>query len=202
MQTSAEKALDIPGETAATRALYGLDNPVTENFGTRCLMARRMVESGVRFVQVTNPIKTGGWDHHSNIKSGLEAVCPQVDQPTAALIHDLKRRGLLETTIVIWTGEFGRLPISQGGNGRDHNRHAFSLLLAGGGFRPGHVHGASDEFGYRAVESPVSCPDLLATILRQLGLDHDRLKYRHHGREETLTDPPVTGASVVEALLA
>ena len=202
MQTSAEEALDISGETAATRALYGLDNPVTENFGTRCLMARRMVESGVRFVQVTNPIKTGGWDHHSNIKTGLEAVCPQVDQPTAALVHDLKQRGLLETTIVVWTGEFGRLPISQGGNGRDHNRHAFSLLLVGGGFRAGHVHGASDEFGYRAIEGPVSCPDLLATILHQLGLDHDRLTYRHHGREETLTDSPVSNARVVRELLA
>jgi hypothetical protein len=202
MQASAEEALDISGETAATRALYGLDNPVTESFGTRCLMARRMVESGVRFVQVTNPIKTGGWDHHSNIKSGLEAVCPQVDQPTAALIHDLKQRGLLETTIVIWTGEFGRLPISQGGNGRDHNRHAFSLLAAGGGFKAGHIHGASDEFGYRAVEGPVSCPALLATILHQLGLDHDRLKYRHHGREETLTDSSVTNARVVGELLA
>jgi uncharacterized protein (DUF1501 family) len=202
MQTSAEQVLNISGETAATRALYGLDNPVTENFGTRCLMARRMVESGVRFVQVTNPIKTGGWDHHSNLKPGLEAVCPQVDQPTAALIRDLKHRGLLETTIVIWTGEFGRLPISQGGNGRDHNRNAFSLIVAGGGFKAGHVHGASDEFGYRAIQSPVSCPDLLATVLHQLGIDHDRLKYRHHGREETLTDSSATNARVHHALFA
>ncbi|HVX15854.1 MAG TPA: DUF1501 domain-containing protein [Pirellulales bacterium] len=202
MQASAEQVLDISRETAATRALYGLDDPVTENFGTRCLMARRMVESGVRFVQLTNPIKTGGWDHHSNIKSGLEAVCPQVDRPTAGLIEDLKRRGLLETTIVIWTGEFGRLPITQGGTGRDHNRHAFSLLLAGGGFKAGHVHGASDEFGYRAVEKPVSCPDLLATVLHQLGLDHDRLKYLHHGREETLTDSSATDARVVRDLLS
>jgi hypothetical protein len=202
MQTSAEQVLDISGETAATRAMYGLDNPVTENFGTRCLMARRMVESGVRFVQVTNPIKTGGWDHHSNVKSGLEAVCPQVDPPTAALIHDLKQRGLLDTTIVIWTGEFGRLPITQGGTGRDHNRNAFSLILSGGGFKAGHVHGATDEIGYRAVESPVSCPDLLATILHQLGIDHDRLKYLHHGREETLTDSSATHARVVGELLA
>ena len=202
MQTSAEAVLDISGETAETRVLYGLDNPITENFGRRCLMARRMVESGVRFVQVTNPIKTGGWDHHSNIKSGLEAVCPQVDQPTAALLRDLKRRGLLDTTIVIWTGEFGRLPITQGGTGRDHNRHAFSLLVAGGGFKAGVVHGASDEFGYRAVEGRVNCPDLLATVLNQLGLDHDRLSYEHHGREETLTDSPVTLARVAGELLA
>ena len=201
MQAGAEQVLDISRETAATRAMYGLDNPVTENFGKRCLMARRMVESGVRFVQVTNPIKTGGWDHHSNIKSGLEAVCPQVDQPTAALIQDLKQRGLLETTIVVWTGEFGRLPITQGGTGRDHNRHAFSLVLAGGGFKPGYIHGASDEFGYRAVESPVSCPDLLATTLHQLGLDHNRLSYLHNGREETLTDSPATHARVVQDLL-
>jgi uncharacterized protein (DUF1501 family) len=181
-----------------------LDDPLTENFGTRCLMARRMVESGVRFVQVTAPIKSGGapWDHHGGINDGLKALCPQVDRPTAGLLRDLKQRGLLDSTIVIWTGEFGRLPISQGGNGRDHNRHAFSLIAAGGGFKVGHVHGASDEFGYRAVESPVSCPDLLATILHQLGLDHDRLKYLHHGREESLTDSPVTGARVVREMLA
>jgi hypothetical protein len=204
MQHSAEGVLDISGETAATRALYGLDDPTTDNFGTRCLMARRMIESGVRFVQVMAPIKSGGipWDHHSGIQDGLEKLCPQVDRPTAALISDLKQRGLLETTIVLWTGEFGRLPISQGGNGRDHNRNAFSLLLAGGGFRAGHVHGATDDFGYRSIEDRVSCPDLLATLLHQLGLDHDRLRYRHHGREETLTDSPVTGAQVVRGLLA
>ena len=110
-------------------------------------------------------------------------------------------RGLLESTIVLWTGEFGRLPISQKGNGRDHNRNAFSLLLAGGGFKAGHVHGRTDDFGYKAVEGRVSCPDLLATILHQLGLDHDRLKYLHHGREESLTDSAVSGAHVVEELL-
>ncbi|HEV3006514.1 MAG TPA: DUF1501 domain-containing protein [Pirellulales bacterium] len=202
MQLGAEQVLDLSCETAATRALYGLDDPLTENFGTRCLMARRMVESGVRFVLVMVPLTSGDWDHHGNIKPGLESLCPRVDRPTAALVRDLKERGLLDTTIVLWTGEFGRLPISQGGNGRDHNRHAFSLLLAGGGFRAGHVHGASDEFGYKAVEGRVSCPDLLATILWQMGLDHDRLKYPHHGREETLTDSVVTAARVVRDLLA
>ena len=123
-------------------------------------MARRLVESGVRFVQVMVPIKSGTmpWDHHDNIKPGLEALCPQVDQPTAALIRDLKQRGLLDTTIVLWTGEFGRLPISQKGNGRDHNRNAFSLLLAGGGFKAGHVHGRTDDFGYAAVEGPGELP--------------------------------------------
>jgi hypothetical protein len=204
MQQGAEAVLDLSRETAATRALYGLDNEVTENFGTRCLLARRLVEAGVRFVQVMVPIRSGGapWDHHSGLKSGLEELCPQVDQPTAALVKDLKQRGLLDRTIVIWAGEFGRLPISQGGNGRDHNRHGFSLLLAGGGFKAGYVHGATDEFGYRAVVSPVSCQDLLATLLHQLGLDHTRLTYRHHGREDSLTDAPATGARVVHELLA
>ena len=203
MQLSAEEVLRITGETAATRQLYGLDDPVTENFGTRCLMARRLVESGVRFVQVMVPVKFGGmpWDHHEKLKPGLEQTCPLVDRPTAGLIRDLKMRGLLETTIVLWTGEFGRLPISQKGNGRDHNRNAFSLLLAGGGFKAGYVHGRTDEFSYKAVDARVSCPDLLATILHQLGLDHDRLKYLHHGREESLTDSPVTHARVVRELL-
>ncbi|HZW30258.1 MAG TPA: DUF1501 domain-containing protein [Isosphaeraceae bacterium] len=203
MQLNAEKVLDISCESATTRRLYGLDDPVTENFGTRCLMARRLVESGVRFVQVLVPIAAGTntWDHHEKLKSGLEAVCPQVDRPSAALILDLKRRGLLDTTIVLWTGEFGRLPISQHGNGRDHNRHAFSLILAGGGFKSGYVHGRTDELGYKAVEGRVSTPDLLATILNQLGLDHDRLKYRHQGREESLTDSAVTHARVVHELL-
>ncbi len=203
MQLSADDVLRIDGETAATRRLYGLDDPVTENFGTRCLMARRLVESGVRFVQVLVPVKSGGnpWDHHEKIKPGLEVLCPQVNRPTAALIRDLKVRGLLDTTIVLWSGEFGRLPISQKGDGRDHNRNAFSLVLAGGGFRAGHVHGRTDEFGYKAVEGRVSCPDLLATILHQLGIDHDRLKYLHHGREESLTDSPVTHARVVREML-
>jgi hypothetical protein len=203
MQLSAEDVLRISGEAPATRRLYGLDDPVTENFGTRCLMARRLVESGVRFVQVMVPVKSGGnpWDHHEKIKPGLEVLCPQVDRPTAALIQDLKVRGLLDTTIVLWTGEFGRLPISQKGDGRDHNRNAFSLLLAGGGFKPGHVHGRTDEFSYKAVEGRVSCPDLLATILHQLGIDHDCLKYLHHGREESLTDSPVTHARVVHELI-
>lgn len=204
MQLHAEKLLDISNETAATKSLYGLNDPITNNFGTRCLMARRMVESGVRFVQVLAPIKSGGtpWDHHSNINSGLKDVCPQVDLPSAALIQDLKQRGLLDSTIVLWTGEFGRLPITQGGTGRDHNRHAFSLFLSGGGFRNGYVHGETDEFGYRAIQDRTSCADLLATILYQLGIDHDRLTFLHHGREETLTDSPVTGAHVVKDLLS
>ncbi|HEV3196584.1 MAG TPA: DUF1501 domain-containing protein [Bryobacteraceae bacterium] len=203
MQLRADTVLNLSGETAATRKLYGLDNPTTANFGTRCLMARRLVESGVRFVQVLAPVTHGGmpWDHHSDLKPGLAKVCPQVDQPSAALILDLKERGLLESTIVLWTGEFGRLPISQGGTGRDHNRHAFTLLLAGGGFKAGHVHGATDEFSYQAIQDRVTCPSLLATLLHQLGLDHTQLAYRHNGRDETLTDAAVTRARVVSALL-
>jgi hypothetical protein len=202
MQLHAERLLDLSREPVAMRRLYGLDNPATANFGTRCLMARRLVETGVRFVQVMVPVGSGGWDHHSDIRNGLRRVCPAVDQPSAVLIRDLKQRGLLDSTIVLWTGEFGRLPITQGGTGRDHNRHAFTLLVAGGGFKPGHVHGATDEFGYQAVEGRVNCPSLLATLLHQLGLDHTRLAYRHNGRDETLTDAPVTGARVVHELLS
>jgi hypothetical protein len=156
MQLHAEKLLDLSKESPATRRLYGLDDAATGNFGTRCLMARRLVEKGVRFVLVLVPVATGGWDHHSDLKPNLPRVCRQVDQPSAALVKDLKQRGLLDSTIVLWTGEFGRLPITQGGTGRDHNRHGFTLLLAGGGFKAGHVHGATDEFGYKAVEKRVS----------------------------------------------
>ena len=203
MQLHAEKELDLSRESAATRRAYGLDNPDTANFGMRCLLARRLVEAGVRFLLVPVPIKHGAapWDHHNDLRPGLAKLCPQVDQPTAALVRDLKQRGLLDTTIVLWTGEFGRLPITQGGTGRDHNRYAFSLLLAGGGFKAGHIHGATDEFGYRAIAKKVSCPSLLATILNQLGLDHTRLSYRHNGRDETLTDASVSGARVVAELL-
>src|SRR5262249_11093525 len=131
----------------------------------------------------------------------IPKIASAIDQPGAALIKDLKDRGFLDSTIVLWTGEFGRLPISQGGTGRDHNRYAFTLLVSGGGFKAGHIHGATDEFGYKAVEDPVSCPDLLATILHQLGLDHQKLSYKHDKREETMTDAVVTGAHVVGELL-
>jgi uncharacterized protein (DUF1501 family) len=166
-------------------------------------MARRLVEAGVRFVQVFPPVKPQfqPWDSHSNVQTELEAITAKTDQPSAALIKDLKARGLLDTTIVIWTGEFGRLPVSQNGRGRDHNRNAFSLILAGGGFKAGHVHGATDEFGYRAAVDRVSVPDLHATILHQLGLDHTRLSFRRHGRDETPTDATATGARVVDELL-
>ncbi len=198
MQLGAERLLDLSREPESIRRLYGLTDPATAEYGTRCLMARRLVEAGVRFVQVLNP--AASWDHHNNLQQGLTQMCAKVDRPSAALIQDLEQRGLLESTIVIWAGEFGRLPISQGGTGRDHNRHAFTVLLAGGGFKAGCIHGASDEFGYKAVKDPVSCPSLQATLLARLGLDHARLTYRHSGRDETLTDPAVTGARVVEEL--
>ncbi|TFH48886.1 MAG: DUF1501 domain-containing protein [Lysobacterales bacterium] len=203
MQLAAGAVLDLTNETAATAKLYGLDNPETQGYGTRLLMARRLVESGVRFVQVMPPVKPQfqPWDAHTNVKTENEAICAKTDLPSAALVKDLKARGMLESTVVLWTGEFGRLPVSQNGSGRDHNRNAFSLFLAGGGFRSGHVHGATDDVGYKSVDGPVSVADLHATILNQLGLDHDRLTYRHHGRDETLTDSVVTGARVVRELL-
>src|SRR5687768_10116298 len=176
MQLAAGKVFEVAGESAATRKLYGLDDAKTAGYGLRCLMARRLVESGVRFVQVFPPVEPQfqPWDAHKDVKGENEAICGRVDLPSAALIRDLKARGLLAETIVLWTGEFGRLPVSQNGAGRDHNRNAFSLLAAGGGFRRGYVHGATDEVGYRAVEKRVSVPDLHATVLQQLGLDHNR----------------------------
>jgi hypothetical protein len=199
MQTSVPAVLDLAGETRETRRLYGLDDPRTAEYGRRCLLARRLVERGVRFVQVF--LSGQPWDTHAQNAARLRDLCGRTDRPSAALVHDLKRRGLLDSTIVLWTGEFGRLPVSQGPDGRDHNRHAFSLWLAGGGFRRGHVHGATDEFGYRAVEDVVRVSDLHATLLHALGLDHTRLTYPHDGRDDSLTDSPVTGAEVVESLL-
>jgi uncharacterized protein (DUF1501 family) len=166
-------------------------------------MARRLVEAGVRFVQIFPPVKPQfqPWDSHANTKTEIEAIAAKTDLPTAGLVKDLKARGLLDETIVIWTGEFGRLPVSQNGTGRDHNRNAFSLLVAGGGFRAGYIHGATDDFGYKSATDRVSIPDLHATILHQLGIDHDKLAYRHHGRDETSTDASVTGARVISELL-
>jgi len=200
MQLAAGSVLDLSTETAATRKRYGLDNPVTHAYGLRCLMARKLVEAGVRFVQI-HPKPFQPWDQHSNLKKDLTEICSNTDLPTVGLITDLKERGLLDETIVLWSGEFGRLPVSQNGNGRDHNRNAFSVLLAGGGFKKGFVFGASDEVGYRAAQNPVSMSDLHATLLNQMGLDHDTLMYRHSGRDETLTDSPLTNARVVEEIV-
>jgi hypothetical protein len=200
MQLKAGDVLDLSRETAFTRKLYGLDDPVTASYGTRCLMARRLVEAGVRFVQVFPPVGQP-WDSHTDCKTELEKICRVTDLPVAGFIKDLKSRGLLDSTVVLWTGEFGRLPVSQGSKGRDHNRNAFSLWLAGGGFKAGHVHGATDEFGYKAAVDRVGVPDLHATLLHQLGIDHRKLTYRHKGLEETLTDARVTKARVVAEIL-
>lgn len=199
MQSAVPDVLDLSGETAATRRLYGLDNPVTEEYGRRCLIARRLVERGVRFVQLF--LNGQPWDTHDKNADRLKGLCARTDQPSAALVQDLKARGLLDETIVLWTGEFGRLPISQGKDGRDHNRHAFSLWVAGGGFKKGYVHGATDEFGYKSVQDIVSVHDFHATLLNQLGIDHQRLQFRHEGRAASLTDPEVTGARMVPSLL-
>ncbi|MFM7540982.1 MAG: DUF1501 domain-containing protein [Planctomycetota bacterium] len=202
MQLEAARELDLSGESEHTRDSYGLNHPVTASYGRKCLMARRLVERGVRFVKILAPAPHNSWDHHGDINNRLPKLCRQVDQPSAALIADLKSRGLLDDTIVLWVGEFGRMPISQGGNGRDHNPHGFTALIAGGGFKAGHVHGATDDLGYRAVTDRVSAPDLMATVLHQLGLDHDRLSFPNHGVDETLTESRITGARVVHELIA
>ena len=190
MQTAATEALDISGETAATHKLYGLDNPETREYGTRCLIARRLVERGVRFVQLF----LGGqpWDTHTSIREGLPAICRRTDQPSAALVTDLKQRGLLDTTVVHWGGEIGRLPVTESnGNpaqsGRDHNGQGFSMWVAGGGFQPGMTYGETDEFGHRAVTNVVTPNDFQATLLHLFGLDHRQLSYVLSGREQQLT---------------
>ena len=181
--------------------MYGIHDPTTADYGRQLLLARRMVERGVRFVHVLAPHPHNSWDHHGDINNKLPGMCRRTDLPSAGLIRDLKQRGLLDETLVIWAGEFGRMPISQGGNGRDHNPHGFTVLMAGGGFKSGYVHGATDELGYASVEDSVSVPDLMATILHQLGLDHDKLSYNVHGVNETLTDSKVTAAKVVQNLI-
>ena len=200
MQTAVPDVLDISRETEATKRLYGLDQPKCAEYGKRCLLARRLVERGVRFVQIF--LSGQPWDTHSKNAETLKKLCAMADRPSAALVLDLKQRGLLDSTIVMWTGEFGRLPISQGPDGRDHNRHAFSLWLAGGGFKRGYVHGASDEFGYKSVEKVVRVPNLHATLLHALGLDHTKLTYPHEGRADTLTDVVVSQAKIEHDLFA
>ena len=203
MQLAASDVLDLSRESEVTKKAYGLDNPITAPYGKRCLMARRLVEAGVRFVQVFPPIKPSfqPWDSHSNVKTELQDICARTDQPSTALVQDLKSRGLLDQTVVAWGGEFGRLPVSQNGKGRDHNRNAFTLWMAGGGFKSGTLHGATDEVGYKAVDKVVTVHDLHATILHQLGIDHRKLIYVHNGREESLTDPAISGAHVVGDLI-
>ena len=188
MQLAATEAIDISRESDAAKRLYGLDSssPSTREFGTRCLIARRLVERGVRFVQVYQP----KWDHHDNLIKGLPNMCQVVDQPAAALVKDLKARGLLDTTLVHWGGEMGRLPVVQNPDnpGRDHNTYGFSMWLAGGGIRGGYVHGATDDFGIQAVADVVTHNDYHATLLHLFGLDHQTLVYRHNGQELSLVD--------------
>lgn len=185
LQSAAPQLQDISNESAATQALYGLDQPATKNFGRQCLMARRFIEQGVRFVQCTHSYK---WDQHGNLKTDLARNALEVDQPIAALLQDLKARGLLERTLVLWGGEFGRTPVAQGDDGRDHNPQGYTMWLAGGGTRGGLTYGKTDDYGYYAVENKVHIHDLHATLLHLLGLDHTRLTYRHAGRNFRLTD--------------
>jgi hypothetical protein len=191
MQTAAGEALDVSKETEATRRMYGLDDPATRDFGTRCLIARRLVERGVRFVQVFT--RNQFWDSHGRIVSGLPQACRYVDKPAAALVRDLKGRGLLDATVVAWGGEMGRMPVVQGDAspdraGRDHNTNGFSMWVAGGGFTGGLAYGATDDFGHHAVTDVVNHFDYHATLLHLFGLDAKQLVYRHNGREQSLLD--------------
>ncbi len=202
MQRAVPNLADLAGESTRLQAAYGLDDECeqTRIFGRQCLLARRLVERGVRFVELTCPKNNHDrWDQHSNLKEGLRDNCRTVDRPIATLLADLHARGLLDETIVLWGGEFGRTPFAQGSTGRDHNPFGFTMWLAGGGFRPGTSFGATDEFGYKAVQDPVSVHDLHATILWQLGIDHERFTYRWGGRDLRLTD--VFG-KVMKGLLA
>jgi hypothetical protein len=192
LQLSAPEVLDISRETEATRRLYGLDQSITEDFGRNCLIARRLLERGVRFVQVWSGADNGfprrNWDSHEDIARDHGDMGASMDRPAAALLKDLKARGLLDDTVVIWTTEFGRMPCSQGGRGRDHNPAAFTSWLAGGGIKGGVSYGESDEWSFRVAAHPTYCYDLHATVLHLLGIDHERLTLRHNGIDRRLTD--------------
>jgi hypothetical protein len=195
MQAAAPKLTDLRGESKATLTLYGINEKPTDDFGRQCLLARRFAEAGVRFIQVSHSFK---WDQHGDLKNGHAKNAREVDKPIAGLLTDLKARGLLEDTLVLWGGEFGRTPVAQGKDGRDHNPQGFTMWLAGGGVRSGLVYGATDEFGYYAVQDKVHMHDLHATLLWLLGLDHEKLTYRYAGRDFRLTD--VYGRVVREIL--
>jgi len=207
MQTAAPEALDISNESAPTKAMYGIDNKNCETFGRQCLIARRLVERGVRFIQIFAGKGAAGdgsvndvpWDGHDNIEKNHLSCAAATDQPAAGLLADLEARGLLDSTMVIWGGEFGRTSDAQGSLGRDHNPHGFTIWMAGGGMKPGLHYGTTDEFGYKAMENKVHINDLHATILHQLGLDHEKLTYRFSGRDFRLTD---VGGHVIKELLA
>ena len=191
MQVAVPELMDVKAETEATRELYGLNSKFaqTKTFGTQCLIARRLIERGTRFIELTCPsVGHDRWDQHSNLKAGHEANARAVDQPIAGLIKDLKARGMLDDTLIVWGGEFGRTPFAQGSDGRDHNPYGFTMWLAGGGAKAGSCYGATDEFGYRAVEGKAEVHDLHATMLYLLGFDHTKLTFRFGGRDMRLTD--------------
>ena len=204
MQREAPEAFSVEGETETTKKLYGLDDKTTEIFGTQCLMARRLVERGVRMVQVYHTQTAGRascqlWDQHGNLRAGLRENCAATDKPIAGLLKDLKSRGLLEDTLVVWGGEFGRTPTAENADGREHHPFGFTMWMAGGGVKGGIAHGATDEFGWHSVQDIVHVHDLHATILHLMGMDHTKLTYRYGGRDYRLTD--VSG-NVVHSLLA
>ncbi len=197
MQSAVPEVCDLSGESRATQKLYGLDaqNQMTAAYGRQCLLARRLVERGVRFVELTclpqspqDGQRANPWDQHGGLEVGHRNMARQVDQPIGGLLKDLKARGLLDETLVIWAGEFGRTPFSQGSDGRDHNPFGFSVWMAGGGIRGGTIYGATDEFGYHVIENRCTVYDLWATVLHQMGLDHERLTFRYGGRDMRLTD--------------
>ena len=199
MQMAMPEAQDISSESDATRKLYGLDHPVTENFGRQCLLARRFAERGVRFIQVTHSDGDVQWDQHGNLRKGHAKNAAEVDQPIAGLLRDLKSRGLLKDTLVVWGGEFGRTPAAQGGrDGRDHNPEGFTMWLAGAGVKAGTAYGATDDYGWFATENKIHLHDFHATLLALLGLDHEKLTYRYAGRDFRLTD---VGGHVVTDIL-
>jgi len=192
LQLHAPEVLDMSGESGSMKKLYGLDEPVTEDFGRRCLIARRLLERGVRFVQIWSGADNGfprrNWDSHEDLAKDHREMGRSMDQPAAALIKDLKARGMLNDTIVMWTTEFGRMPCSQGAKGRDHNPFTFTTWLAGGGIQGGVTYGASDEWSYKAALNPTYCYDVHATVLHLLGVDHTKLTFRHNGIDRRLTD--------------
>jgi hypothetical protein len=185
MQSTIPTIMDLGTETKETMDLYGIDSEPTDNFGRQCLLARKFAESGVRYIQVSTNYT---WDHHKQVKEGSVAEAPKVDRPIAGLLEDLQRRGLLDDTLVLWGAEFGRTPMVQNGDGRNHHPKAFTMWMAGGGCKPGLTYGRTDDFGYAPIENPVHMHDLHATLLYMLGLDHEQLTYRYAGRDFRLTD--------------
>jgi hypothetical protein len=193
MQSQMPDVMNVDKESEATKKLYGIESNSTEDFGRKCLLARRLVESGVRFVEITH----GNWDHHFNLSNALSNSCGAIDKPISGLLTDLQQRGLLKDTLVIWSGEFGRTPHAQGGDGRDHNNKGFTMWMAGGGVKGGMSYGATDDYGYEAIEKPMPMHDWHATVLALLGLDHEKLTFPYAGRDFRLTDTKGTVAKEI-----